>query len=162
MLGRVEGLARRIDLRESGAFERLEQEPQRRLLALGQGRGVGGRGGFQRERQRVGDRQEVRGEALDTVLPGRIDLARGALADVFEFGDRAQEIGAVLLGPALRLRQPGFSGSRPVGGAPFSGSLVGPLGSISLMRVGCGAQSREFKAEPSIRAAISTTGITRS
>jgi len=47
-------------------------------------------------------------------------------------------------------------------GLPFSAASAGRSFSVPLMRAGCGAQSREFKAEPSMRAAMSTTGMTRS
>ena len=67
----------------------------------------------------------------------------------------------MLLGPALGLRQQRFS-RRASGDSPSSGAGSGCSVSMPFMRAGCGAQSREFKAEPSMRAAMSTTGMTRS
>ena len=55
--GGVERLAGRVDDRESRVFEGLLQQPECRLLALGQGRGISRRRRFERERERVGDRQ---------------------------------------------------------------------------------------------------------
>ena len=101
----VEGLACRVDDRESCALESLEEQPVRRLLPLGQGRGIRRRRRFERESERIGNGQQFGRELLDPVLTGGIDIARGALADVLELRNRAQEVGAMLLGPALGLRE---------------------------------------------------------
>src|SRR5688572_1897288 len=134
---------------------------QRRFLALGQRRRVRGPGGFHRESERIHDRQEIGRKPLDAELPGGVHFPRRSLAEILELGDRTQEIRPVLLGAALGGSQQRF-GRRAVRGLPVLRDLPGlfALGSVHARRVG--AQPREFKAEPSMRAAMSTTGMTRS
>jgi hypothetical protein len=99
--GRVERLPLRVDDREARPLEGLQQQAQRRFLPLRERRGVGARRRVDANAERVGNGEQVRGEALDAELPGRLDFPRRTLAVILEFGDGAQEVGAMLLRAAL-------------------------------------------------------------
>ena len=161
--GRVERLPGRIDRFEARALEGLQQQPQHRVLALGQRRR------HPRSRRTPAPSPSVSttgrrsaAKAFDAELARQSPLrARRACgrsrARRWPAGSRARCCSARRLGVGQqRFRR------RASGDCPSSGPGTGCSVSVPFMRVGSGAQSREFKAEPSIRAAMSTTGMTRS
>src|SRR5689334_15043632 len=84
---RVEGLTRRIDHPDPDPLERLRQELQRRLLPLPESAPLGPPGALHGCLQAVLHRQQLRGELLEAVAVGRLDVALGALAHVVELGE---------------------------------------------------------------------------
>ena len=130
----------------------------------GEGRGIGRRGGLLRQRERVGDRQEIRRRNARRRIAGpirpRVRSACGRFrVRRWRAGNRR---GAARPGPPPPpARDSGARRRRGI--APDSPEpRRAARCRFRSCAWGCGAQSREFKAEPSIRAAISTTGITRS
>ena len=147
------------------------------------------RGAGQAELQAVLHADQVVGEPLERVLVRLLDIPRRALADVLHLGERPHIEVPALQGPGSRPRpaRPAgrrvapavlLGGRRRIGFGLRSCSFGTVISILSMCRVamsvgrapqpdrsieaGIAAQAREFKAEPSSFAVMSTIGMTRS
>src|SRR5579862_3251861 len=103
--GRVEGLPLGVDGAHTELLQRPGQQLQGRFLALLEAAGVRAPAVLDRQIQAVLHRQELRGELLQAVAVGGLDIALGAFAHVVELGHRAQVLLPVVLGALLGLSQ---------------------------------------------------------
>ncbi len=149
VLRRVEGLAGRVDGHEAGAFERLQQEPERRFLALAP---ASPRPQPRRTPSRapsaVHDRQEIGGEPLDAVLPGGVHFARRRAC-----GNSRSRRSHAGNPPGAARRAPSASASalRPIGlsgDCPSSGTCPGCLLSDPFMRAALGLSRANSRRNP--------------
>src|SRR6202051_3723117 len=176
MPGRIEGLPGRIDDLDAGLFEGTLQLPQGGLRALQQGgTGIGG-AGRDAGLQRIADRNQCLGEALDGELARVVDFTLGALAVVLQLGDRPQVAVPVLLCLGLRSGQGRNLRRRPRVRTVVRGDIAQRLVVFAHVAmpsqnwrlketarsVRLGGYLRAFKAEPSSFAVTSTMGMTRS